>query len=233
MVSGRQFDELISDGDDVPSLAAYDHLYEVADLAVRWLEDNPCPDSSIGGRLKAQMMGYRAVADTVRSTITEAGGDAMVARLSHLRELIDRHAKAIDEIAQLRIDVAENGESATGPSTTHRRRVPRQSAAWEGICSIEGDSPFGSRECRVVDISMLGLGITLHHDSPSRLVGRRISVDVPAAAESVRIRLEGEIKNAGPTRNGAIRVGIEFDGTAGSEPEEHTQLGARTPPSTA
>jgi len=232
MVAGRQFDELIGEGEDVPNLAAYDHLYEVADLAVRWLEDNPCPDSSIGSRLKAQMMGYRAVADTVRSTVTEDGGDAMVARLSHLRELIDAHAEAVHEIAQFKMHAAGNGGSVTGPPVTYRRRVPRQPAGWEGICSIEGDSPFGLRECRVVDISMLGLGITLHHPSPSRLVGRRISVDVPAAADSVRIRLEGEIKNAGPTQNGAIRVGIEFDGTAEPELGEH-QSGVTTRPSTS
>ncbi len=204
MVAGRQFDELIGDGDDVPSLAAYDHLYEVADLAMGWLEDNPCPDNAIGGRLKAQMMGYRAVADTVRSTVTESGGDAMVARLRYLREIIDAHVEAMDGVAQFRMHLVRTETAGRGPCVPPPR--PRQSAAWAGMLPIEGDSPFGFRECRVVDISMLGLGITLNHPSPSELLGRRIFVDVPAASDSLSIRFEGDIGNVGPTQNGAVRV---------------------------
>ena len=46
-----------------------------------------------------------------------------------------------------------------------RRRVPRQPAGWDGVCQIEGE--FAAR-CRVVDISMLGVGITLDHPSRTR-----------------------------------------------------------------
>ena len=90
-----------------------------------------------------------------------------------------------------------------------RRRAPRQSATWDGVCQIEGE--FAAR-CRVVDISMLGLSITLEHQSPAQLAGRRIFVDVPTViGDSFSLRLEGRIANARATRGRAVRVGIEFD----------------------
>src|ERR1700722_15637194 len=98
---------------------------------------------------------------------------------------------------------------------TYRRRVPRQPASWEGNCHIEGEFP--PRACRVIDISMLGLGMTLKHCSASELLGRRISVDVPAVGDSVSIRLDGVVNNAVPMLEGVVRVGIAFDGLAESE----------------
>jgi hypothetical protein len=86
---------------------------------------------------------------------------------------------------------------------TYNRRVKRLAAGWDGICSIEGES--GERLCRVVDISMLGLGIALAHPSPTELAGRRISIDVPAMA-----RLEGQITHAEPILGGAVRAGVTF-----------------------
>jgi hypothetical protein len=93
----------------------------------------------------------------------------------------------------------------------HRRRVPRQPAGWRGLCLIDGESATGWHDCRVIDISMLGLGITLHHPAPSQLVGQGLSVQVPALGDTVKIRFEGKIKNAtAPVAGGVVRVGIEF-----------------------
>ncbi len=89
-----------------------------------------------------------------------------------------------------------------------RRRVPRQPASWDGICQIEGE--FAAR-CRVVDISMLGVGITFNHLSPSELLGRCISVEVPTVGDSISIQLKGKVTNVKSTRGTAVRVGIEFD----------------------
>ena len=50
---------------------------------------------------------------------------------------------------------------------TYNRRVKRLRAGWDGICRIEGEP--GERRCRIDDISMLGLGVTFTHPSPSRL----------------------------------------------------------------
>ena len=101
-----------------------------------------------------------------------------------------------------------------------RRRVPRQPAGWDGVCQIEGE--FAAR-CRIIDISMLGVGITLDHPSPYALVGRHISVDVPAVGDSASIRLEGKITNAKLTLRTTVRVGIEFDSPS---PDLVTKVGS-------
>ena len=90
-----------------------------------------------------------------------------------------------------------------------RRRIPRHPAGWDGVCQIEGE--FAAK-CRVIDISMLGLGVTLEHPSPAELAGRRISVGVQTVVgDAFRIRVEGKIANAKTTRGTAVRIGIEFD----------------------
>ncbi len=100
----------------------------------------------------------------------------------------------------------------------NRRRVPRQPAGWAGLCHVEGGSVVGWwQDCRVIDISMLGLGITFHHPRPSELVGRGISLEIPAAGDSVKIRFEGEIKSAAAIPEGTVRVGIEFVGLSEAE----------------
>ena len=109
---------------------------------------------------------------------------------------------------------------------SYRRRVPREPADWAGLCHIENESAAGWRDCRVIDISMLGVGITFEYPSETELIGRRISVEVPAVGDSVRIRLEGEIKNAARIREGSIRVGIEFVGLTEAERAITTVLSA-------
>jgi hypothetical protein len=106
---------------------------------------------------------------------------------------------------------ASLGSTEEGLPMNQRRGVPRHPALWDGTCSIERESS-GRRDCRVIDISIFGLGITLDHPSPSQLVGRRISVEIPMADDSVSIYTAGTITNAGPTLEGAVRVGIKFDG---------------------
>lgn len=210
----RRFDSLV-DSEDVPDRAAYDHLYEMADRAVRWLADNPCPDAATGRRFEAQMMAYRAVADTVRSTLVAQEDDAMVVQLSELRAVIDQHTESIDERTPTQRSAGPDTAWEEGGSIMQfRRREPRQPAGWDGACQIEGQF---ATPCKVIDISMLGLGLTLNHPSPSRLVGRRISVSVPAIGDSVSIQLEGRIKNATAIGDGAVRLGIEFDRPSGSE----------------
>ncbi len=99
----------------------------------------------------------------------------------------------------------------------YRRRVPRQRAGWYGSCLIGGESATEWCDCRVIDISVLGLGIQIHHSRPSELVGRRVSVEVPPVGDSVNILLEGEIRNAALSPGGTVRVGIEFIGLSDAE----------------
>jgi PilZ domain len=228
-VAGRHFNTLVRDNAVVPALTDFDDLYDVADLAVQWLEHNPCPDKAIERRLRAQMMGYRAVADTVRCTIVEEDGDLMVARLGHLRRVIDQHAEAIDELVRPGTQVLPECQVDEGATIVPlRRRVPRQMAGWVGICLIQGEPATKRHDCRVVDISMMGLGLLFQHPSPSVLVGRRMSVDVTAVGDRVNIRLEGKVTNATATPGGAARIGIEFDDSSGTEPDSPAVQSAGT-----
>jgi hypothetical protein len=93
-----------------------------------------------------------------------------------------------------------------------RRRVPRHVAGWTGFCHIDDEPVDQLWECRVLDISELGLAILLHHPLGVRLIGRRISVKSPTASTSVNIRLEGDVRNAVQVNGDAVRLGIEFAG---------------------
>ena len=228
-VAGRHFNALVRDDADVPALADFDDLYDVADLAVHWIEHHPCPDKQLERRLRAQMMGYRAVADTVRCTITVEDGDLMVTRLSHLRSVIDLHAEAIEGSALLETEELEASSDGDNRILPLRRRVPRQLAGWSGTCAMDNEPETERHECRVVDISMLGLGLVFQHRSPSNLVGGRISVEVSAVDDRVNIRLEGIVRHATVTSGGAVRVGVEFDDDEESESYSITTEGTSTP----
>ena len=92
----------------------------------------------------------------------------------------------------------------------NRRRLHRHPAGWASSYRLAGDPVGEWHHCRVIDISMLGLGITLDHPNPSELTGRLISVNLPGDGNCVNVRLEGQIKNAAPTLSREIRIGIEF-----------------------
>ena len=53
----RQLDALIGNTETAPFLAAYDHLYDRANQAVRWLELNSCPDTQIGETIQGPDVG--------------------------------------------------------------------------------------------------------------------------------------------------------------------------------
>jgi hypothetical protein len=93
-----------------------------------------------------------------------------------------------------------------------RRRVPRHPAGWAGTCHVEGEPVDQEWECRVLDISDLGLAIVVQHPEGARLVGLRLAVESPTAGSSVRIRLEGDVRYGIPVGQGAVRLGIEFVG---------------------
>jgi len=66
------------------------------------------------------------------------------------------------------------------------------------------------------------------HRRPSELVGRCLSVEVPAPTDSLTIRLEGQIKNATTISSGTVRVGVEFVGLTEEERAIATVLDALT-----
>lgn len=93
-----------------------------------------------------------------------------------------------------------------------RRRAPRVSTTgWLGTYILEDDTRAGWGDCRVHDISFIGVGLELFGAVPEDLTGRRIvvQVTVPVGA-SVSLRLVGEAKNRTQTPQGGIRAGMEF-----------------------
>jgi hypothetical protein len=109
------------------------------------------------------------------------------------------------------------------------RRIQRQAAGWTGTCLIEEDAATAQwRDCWVLDISMLGLGIAFDHRHPSELAGRGISVQFPAVSDRVSVQLEGQIKNIDVMRLGLVQAGIEFVGLSQEELAIATVLGALT-----
>jgi PilZ domain len=91
-----------------------------------------------------------------------------------------------------------------------RRRTQRQSAASRGLCHVEGESPDLWRECEVFDISDLGVAIATRYPRRSHLIGRRISVRLPAIGASIDMTLKGVVRNVSTSSDGTVRVGIEF-----------------------
>lgn len=111
-----------------------------------------------------------------------------------------------------------------GETVGDRRRADRQLALWMGRCHVQDEPLDLWRECAVVDVSTLGVGIDLfHHPDPIDLLGlwhdgelrldlsssRRITLRLELGP-SVDVMVEGEVRNAGSRPDGAVRVGIEF-----------------------
>ena len=82
-----------------------------------------------------------------------------------------------------------------------RRLLPRQFADWRGKYAIEGDPAERWRDCRVIDISSAGAGLELADTSAREAAGQRILIAV---------HLRGEVRNAVPAKNGALRAGVQF-----------------------
>jgi hypothetical protein len=110
-----------------------------------------------------------------------------------------------------------------------RRRAVRHPAGWRGAVLIEDELGIVEwRECVVLDTSMLGIGITFHDHRTTELVGLSVSVEVPAEAKSISVRLEGVVKNALGLRFGIVRAGIEFSNMTPAESAIAAVLGALT-----
>jgi hypothetical protein len=99
-----------------------------------------------------------------------------------------------------------------------RRRVPRQGVGWPGTYTLEGVTAPEPRECRVLDISVIGAGLEVFGPVPTELMGRRVDVEVKSpSGGSVTIRMAGEVRNVSPGPSGGVRVGIQFIGLSDTE----------------
>jgi c-di-GMP-binding flagellar brake protein YcgR len=93
-----------------------------------------------------------------------------------------------------------------------RRRAPRViTPGWLGIYIVEDDSRAGWGDCRVLDLSILGVGLELFGTVPDDLVGHRIVVQISVSVgTSISLRLVGEVRNTADGPQGGNRVGMEF-----------------------
>jgi c-di-GMP-binding flagellar brake protein YcgR len=93
-----------------------------------------------------------------------------------------------------------------------RRRAPRVvTPGWLGTYFVEDDSRAGWGDCRVLDLSIIGVGLELFGAIPDGLIGHRIVVQISVSVgTSVSLRLVGEVRNATDGPQGGNRVGMEF-----------------------
>ncbi len=106
-----------------------------------------------------------------------------------------------------------------------RRNVPRFGVSWSGRCRVQELLDAEWMECRIVDISLRGIGLEVFGSLADDAIGHRIVVEVEAPtggsttgqSVSVRlvdgfldIRLVGEIRHVDPGFHGGTRVGFEF-----------------------
>ena len=110
----------------------------------------------------------------------------------------------------------------------NRRRAERQSALWMGLCHIQDEPSDLWRECAIIDVTTLGVGIDLCHPDAVELLGmweddalqlhlsRRITVRLELGP-SVDITVAGDVRNAGSGPDGIVRAGIEFVGLTETE----------------
>ena len=82
-----------------------------------------------------------------------------------------------------------------------RRLLPRQFTNWRGKCMFEDDPEQRWRDCRVLDVSSAGAGLTIADLDEDEPVGSQIIL---------AIHLRGELRNVTPGRDDGRRMGIKF-----------------------
>lgn len=101
--------------------------------------------------------------------------------------------------------------------------------SWRGTCVIDDEIGRARwRECRVIAVSPDGMGLTLRHEEPADLVERTVRVQFPAESGSLKVYLEGQVKNAVAVGTGVVHIALEFRGLSRSEKALATVLDALT-----
>jgi|HubBroStandDraft_5_1064220.scaffolds.fasta_scaffold523541_2 hypothetical protein len=92
-----------------------------------------------------------------------------------------------------------------------RDAFPVATTGWLGACILEGDSRAGSGDCRVIDISVIGVGLELFGAVTEYLIWRRTVVHVSVSVGSSVSPSSGcgsQGHDSETTRQ--VRVGLEF-----------------------
>lgn len=100
-----------------------------------------------------------------------------------------------------------------------RRRAPRaQTDPWPGKYVIDDDTWTVWNECRLLDISVLGIGLELFGPVDPSLVGQRLVIHVDVGGgQALSLRFTGTVRNLIPGRFGGTRAGVEFSGLSEDE----------------
>lgn len=100
-----------------------------------------------------------------------------------------------------------------------RRRTPRvDTEQWPGKYSLDDDPWSIWRECCLLDISILGMGLELFGTTSEQLIGRRVLVHIDiAGGGSMSLHLSGVVRYLSPGQFGGTRAGIEFTGLSDGE----------------
>lgn len=99
-----------------------------------------------------------------------------------------------------------------------RRRAPRVEIDWSGWCNIGGHPESEVHQCRLVDLSLVGMGLELLGDGIGDVVGCRLVLDVePPGGGSIKLHVVGQVVRQEATSEGRTRVGLELCGLSDSE----------------
>ncbi len=100
------------------------------------------------------------------------------------------------------------------PRQVERRGVAREPAGWLGRYMVVGRRELGWGECRVLDVSPVGVGLELFGPWPRDGVDADLLVCLESAIEpeSEGTHLPATVRNASAGKFGFLRVGIEFVG---------------------
>ena len=100
----------------------------------------------------------------------------------------------------------------------YHRRAPRlRTPGWPGKCIVEDDPGAAWIECRLLDISHLGLGLELLGECSDTIIGRRLVVHIDVGGGAITLRVVGLVKRVGAGHPGWTRAGLEFEGLSERE----------------
>ena len=104
------------------------------------------------------------------------------------------------------------------------RRVPRVvTPDWWGTYTDADDT----RYCKVIDISVLGVGPELFGDIANDLIGHRLNIETQApVGEPITLRLTGTGRNVSLGSDGTPRAGLEFVDLSETEQANRERDGA-------
>lgn len=103
-----------------------------------------------------------------------------------------------------------------------RRRAPRIPTDWPGRCRFDDFADGGLlrewMDCRVVDISLLGVSVEIEKGGIGLVEGRFLDVHVESpAGRSVRLQILGTVVHQRSPSEGRTRVGLQFVDLSDSE----------------